>query len=181
MEAYIDQIKRRRLHRRHRGMHHRRRAGRIGDHVQYDRKLDGRIAQGVMSINAFKGVEVGIGFEAGQLPGSQVHDEIMYSEDRGYHRATNRLGGFEGGMTNGMPIVVRGVMKPIPTLYKPLQSVDIDTKEAFTAQVERSDACAVPAASVVMEHVVTWEVAKAFLRSLAVIRWKKFMRITRTT
>lgn len=138
----------------------------LGSHVQYDRKLDGRIAQGVMSINAFKGVEVGIGFEAGQLPGSQVHDEIMYSEDRGYHRATNRLGGFEGGMTNGMPIVVRGVMKPIPTLYKPLQSVDIDTKEAFTAQVERSDACAVPAASVVMEHVVTWEVAKAFLEKL---------------
>lgn len=135
----------------------------LGSHVQYDRKLDGRIAQGVMSINAFKGVEVGIGFEAGQLPGSQVHDEIMYSEERGYHRATNRLGGFEGGMTNGMPIVVRGVMKPIPTLYKPLQSVDIDTKEAFTAQVERSDACAVPAASVVMEHVVTWEVTKAFL------------------
>lgn len=135
----------------------------LGSHVQYDRKLDGRIAQGVMSINAFKGVEVGIGFEAGQLPGSQVHDEIMYSEERGYHRATNRLGGFEGGMTNGMPIVVRGVMKPIPTLYKPLQSVDIDTKEAFTAQVERSDACAVPAASVVMEHVVTWEIAKAFL------------------
>ncbi|MGE7824478.1 chorismate synthase [Paenibacillus sp. NPDC093718] len=135
----------------------------LGSHVQYDRKLDGRIAQGVMSINAFKGVEVGIGFEAGQLPGSQVHDEIMYSEERGYHRATNRLGGFEGGMTNGMPIVVRGVMKPIPTLYKPLQSVDIDTREAFTAQVERSDACAVPAASVVMEHVVTWEVAKAFL------------------
>lgn len=135
----------------------------LGSHVQYDRKLDGRIAQGVMSINAFKGVEVGIGFEAGELRGSQVHDEILYTEERGYHRATNRLGGFEGGMTNGMPIVVRGVMKPIPTLYKPLQSVDIDTKEAFTAQVERSDACAVPAASVVMEHVVTWEVAKAFL------------------
>lgn len=135
----------------------------LGSHVQYDRKLDGRIAQGVMSINAFKGVEVGIGFESGELRGSKVHDEIMYSEERGYHRASNRLGGFEGGMTNGMPIVVRGVMKPIPTLYKPLQSVDIDTKEAFTAQVERSDACAVPAASVVMEHVVTWEVAKAFL------------------
>lgn len=135
----------------------------LGSHVQYDRKLDGRIAQGVMSINAFKGVEVGIGFEAGTIRGSQVHDEIMYSEERGYYRASNRLGGFEGGMTNGMPIVVRGVMKPIPTLYKPLQSVDIDTKEAFTAQVERSDACAVPAASVVMEHVVAWEAAKAFL------------------
>lgn len=135
----------------------------LGSHVQYDRKLDGRIAQAVMSINAFKGVEIGIGFEAGTLPGSQVHDEIMYSEERGYYRASNRLGGFEGGMTNGMPLVVRGVMKPIPTLYKPLQSVDIDTKEPFTAQVERSDACAVPAASVVLEHVVAWEVAKAFL------------------
>jgi chorismate synthase len=135
----------------------------LGSHVQYDRKLDARIAQGVMSINAFKGVEIGIGFEAGVLRGSQVHDEILYNEDLGYHRASNRLGGFEGGMTNGMPLVVRGVMKPIPTLYKPLQSVDIDTKEAFTAQVERSDACAVPAASVVMEHVVAWEVAKAFL------------------
>ncbi|WP_211745013.1 chorismate synthase [Paenibacillus sp. Marseille-Q4541] len=135
----------------------------LGSYVQYDRKLDGRIAQGVMSINAFKGVEIGIGFEAGTIPGSQVHDEILHTEDKGYHRATNRLGGFEGGVTNGMPIVVRGVMKPIPTLYKPLQSVDIDTKEPFTAQVERSDACAVPAASVVMEHVVAWEVAKAFL------------------
>lgn len=135
----------------------------LGSHVQYDRKLDGRIAQAVMSINAFKGVEIGIGFEAGRLPGSKVHDEILYSEERGYHRASNRLGGLEGGMTNGMPIVVRGVMKPIPTLYKPLQSVDIDTKEPFAAQVERSDACAVPAASVVLEHVVAWEVAKAFL------------------
>ncbi|MGF9699152.1 MULTISPECIES: chorismate synthase [Paenibacillus] len=135
----------------------------LGSHVQYDRKLDARIAQGVMSINAFKGVEIGIGFEAGTIRGSQVHDEIIHTEERGYHRATNRLGGFEGGMTNGMPVVVRGVMKPIPTLYKPLQSVDIDTKEAFTAQVERSDACAVPAASVVMEHVVAWEIAKAFL------------------
>lgn len=135
----------------------------LGSHVQYDRKLDARIAQGVMSINAFKGVEIGIGFEAGTIRGSQVHDEILHTDERGYHRATNRLGGFEGGMTNGMPVVVRGVMKPIPTLYKPLQSVDIDTKEAFTAQVERSDACAVPAASVVMEHVVAWEIAKAFL------------------
>jgi chorismate synthase len=135
----------------------------LGSYVQYDRKLDARIAQGVMSINAFKGVEIGIGFEAGTIRGSQVHDEILYTEERGYHRATNRLGGFEGGMTNGMPVVVRGVMKPIPTLYKPLQSVDIDTKEAFSAQVERSDACAVPAASVVMEHVVAWEIAKAFL------------------
>jgi len=135
----------------------------LGSHVQWDRKLDGRIAQAVMSINAFKGVEIGIGFEAGRRPGSQVHDPIMYSPERGYYRASNNLGGFEGGMTNGEPIVVRGVMKPIPTLYKPLASVDIDTKEPFAAQVERSDACAVPAASVVMEHVVAWEVARAFL------------------
>ncbi|MCJ8011082.1 chorismate synthase [Paenibacillus sp. KQZ6P-2] len=135
----------------------------LGSYVQYDRKLDGRIAQAVMSINAFKGVEIGIGFEAGVLRGSQVHDEIMHENGRGFYRASNRLGGFEGGMTNGMPVVVRGVMKPIPTLYKPLRSVDIDTKEPFTAQVERSDACAVPAASVVMEHVVAWEIAKAFL------------------
>lgn len=135
----------------------------LGSYVQYDRKLDGRIAQAVMSINAFKGIEIGIGFEAGEMLGSQVHDEILYDKERGYHRRTNRLGGFEGGVTNGMPIVVRGVMKPIPTLYKPLQSIDIDTKEVFTAQVERSDACAVPAASVVLESVVAWEVAKAFL------------------
>ncbi|GGF75160.1 chorismate synthase [Paenibacillus albidus] len=135
----------------------------LGSHVQADRKLDSAIAGAVMSINAFKGVEIGIGFEAGKLRGSQVHDEIMYDAARGYYRASNRLGGFEGGMTNGMPVVVRGVMKPIPTLYKPLQSVDIDTKEAFTAQVERSDACAVPAACVVLENVVAWELAKAFL------------------
>lgn len=135
----------------------------LGSHVQWDRKLDGRIAQAVVSINAFKGCEIGIGFEAAKLRGSKVHDEIMYNEEQGFYRATNRLGGFEGGMTTGEQIVVRGVMKPIPTLYKPLQSVDIDTKEAFTAQVERSDACAVPAASVVMESVVVWEVAKAFL------------------
>lgn len=135
----------------------------LGSHVHYDRKLDGRIAQAVMSINAFKGVEIGIGFRAGQLCGSQVHDEILYSTEMGYTRVSNRLGGFEGGMTNGMPIVTRGVMKPIPTLYKPLRSVDIDTKESFAAQVERSDICAVPAASVVMEHVIIWEVAKAFL------------------
>jgi chorismate synthase len=135
----------------------------LGSHVQYDRKLDSKIAMAVMSINAFKGVEIGIGFEAANLPGSQVHDEIIWNEKEGYKRKTNRLGGFEGGMTNGMPIVVKGVMKPIPTLYKPLESVDIDTKETFTASIERSDSCAVPAAGVVAESVVSWEVAKAFL------------------
>ncbi|WP_128894439.1 chorismate synthase [Longirhabdus pacifica] len=135
----------------------------LGSHVQYDRKLDARIAQAVVSINAFKGCEIGIGFEAAERRGSQVHDEILYDEDKGFHRASNNAGGFEGGMTTGEPIVVRGVMKPIPTLYKPLKSVDIDNKEEFTAQVERSDSCAVPAASVVMEHVVAWEVARAFM------------------
>lgn len=135
----------------------------LGSHVQWDRKLDARIAQAVVSIQAFKGCEIGIGFEAGTIKGSKVHDEILYNDERGFHRGSNRAGGFEGGMTTGEQIVVRGVMKPIPTLYKPLRSVDIDTKEAFEAQVERSDACAVPAASVVMENVVAWEVARAFL------------------
>jgi chorismate synthase len=135
----------------------------LGSHAQWDRKLDGRIAQAVVSINAFKGVEFGLGFEAGRRLGSEVHDEIMWSEEKGFYRATNRLGGFEGGMTTGEPIVVRGVMKPIPTLYKPLQSVDIDTKEPFEASIERSDSCAVPAACVVMENVVAWEVAQALL------------------
>ncbi|MBM0064644.1 chorismate synthase [Alkalicoccobacillus gibsonii] len=137
----------------------------LGSHVQYDRKLDAKIAGAVMSINAFKGVEIGIGFEAARLPGSRVHDEILWTEEDGYTRKTNNLGGFEGGMTNGMPIVVKGVMKPIPTLYKPLQSVDIDTKEPFQASIERSDSCAVPAASVVAEAVVAWEVANALLET----------------
>ncbi|MFD0680916.1 MULTISPECIES: chorismate synthase [unclassified Paenibacillus] len=135
----------------------------LGSHVQWDRKLDGRIAQAVLSIQAFKGCEIGIGFEAAKLRGSKVHDEIMYEEGRGFYRASNRAGGFEGGMTTGEPIVVRGVMKPISTLYKALQSVDIDSKEAFTAQVERSDTCAVPAAGVILENIVAWEVANAFL------------------
>lgn len=135
----------------------------LGSHVHYDRKLDGRIAQAVMSINAFKGVEFGLGFEAAERFGSQVHDEIVRDEKNGYSRKTNNLGGFEGGMTTGMPIVVRGVMKPIPTLYKPLNSVDIKTKEPFAASIERTDNCAVPAASVVAEAVVAWEVANAFL------------------
>jgi chorismate synthase len=116
-----------------------------------------------VSINAFKGVEFGIGFEAAKRPGSEVHDEITWSKERGFSRATNRLGGFEGGMTTGQPLIIRGVMKPIPTLYKPLMSVDIDTKEPFAASIERSDSCAVPAASVVAENVVAWEVAQALL------------------
>jgi len=135
----------------------------VGSYVHYDRKLDSKIAGAIVSINAFKGVEFGIGFEAGSLPGSEVHDEIAYSEEQGYYRLSNRAGGFEGGMTTGMPIVVRAVMKPIPTLYKPLKSVDIETKEVYEASIERSDSCAVPAASVVAEHIVAWEVAKAII------------------
>lgn len=135
----------------------------IGSYVHYDRKLDGKMAAAMMSINAFKGVEFGLGFEMARLPGSKVHDEILWNEQQGYTRSTNNLGGFEGGMTTGMPIVVRGVMKPIPTLYKPLQSVDIDTKEPFQASIERSDSCAVPAASIVAEHVIAWEAANALL------------------
>ena len=126
----------------------------LGSFVQWDKKLDAKIAQGVVSINAFKGVELGLGFEAGRRKGSQVMDEILWSEQDGYTRRTNHLGGFEGGMTNGEPIIVRGVMKPIPTLYKPLMSVDIETHEPYKATVERSDPTALPAAGVVMEAVV---------------------------
>ena len=135
----------------------------VGSYVHYDRKLDAKLAAAMLSINAFKGVEFGLGFEMARRKGSEVHDEIIWSEEEGYTRATNRLGGLEGGMSTGMPIVVRGVMKPIPTLYKPLQSVDIETKEPFKASVERSDSCAVPAASVVAEHVIAWEIANAIL------------------
>jgi chorismate synthase len=135
----------------------------VGSYVHYDRKLDSKLAGAMVSINAFKGVEFGIGFEAAKKPGSEVHDEIAWDPELGYYRKTNRLGGFEGGMTTGMPIVVRGVMKPIPTLYKPLQSVDIDTKEPFAASIERSDSCAVPAAAVVAESVIAWEIATAIV------------------
>ncbi|MGG1399501.1 chorismate synthase [Bacillus salipaludis] len=135
----------------------------VGSYVHYDRKLDAKLAAAIVGINAFKGVEIGIGFEAARKPGSEVHDEIAWSEEKGYYRVTNRLGGFEGGMTTGMPIVVRGVMKPIPTLYKPLMSVDIESKEPFTASIERSDSCAVPAAAVVAENAVAWELASALV------------------
>ncbi|HFG0289965.1 TPA: chorismate synthase [Staphylococcus aureus] len=135
----------------------------VGSYVHYDRKLDGRIAQGVVSINAFKGVSFGEGFKAAEKPGSKIQDEILYNTELGYYRGSNHLGGLEGGMSNGMPIIVNGVMKPIPTLYKPLNSVDINTKEDFKATIERSDSCAVPAASIVCEHVVAFEIAKALL------------------
>lgn len=137
----------------------------LGSYVQWDRKLDGKIAQIMLSINAFKGVEFGIGFEAAHQPGSKVMDEIVWNN--GYSRTSNHLGGFEGGMTNGEQIIVRGIMKPIPTLYKPLMSVDIDTKEPYKASVERSDSTAVPAASVVAEHVVATVLAEEILEKFS--------------
>ena len=139
----------------------------LGSYVQWDKKLDAKIAQGGVSINAFKGVEFGVGFEAGRLKGSQVMDEILWSEEDGFTRRTNNLGGFEGGMTNGQPIVVRGVMKPIPTLYKPLMSVDIETHEPYKATVERSDPTALPAAGVVMESVVATVLATEVLEKFS--------------
>ena len=139
----------------------------LGSYVQWDKKLDAKIAQGVVSINAFKGVEFGVGFEAGRLKGSQVMDEILWSEEDGFTRRTNNLGGFEGGMTNGQPIVVRVVMKPIPTLYKPLMSVDIETHEPYKATVERSDPTALPAAGVVMESVVATVLATEVLEKFS--------------
>ena len=133
----------------------------IGSYVHYDRKLDGAIAGAVMSIQAIKGVEIGIGFEAADLSGSLVHDEIKF--DNGFSRMTNRAGGIEGGMSNGEPIRVRAAMKPIPTLYTPLRTVDINNKDEKKASVERSDVCAVPACAVVVESAVAFEIAKAFL------------------
>jgi chorismate synthase len=141
----------------------------LGSHVQWDRRLDARLSAAVMSIQAFKGVEIGAGFEAARRPGSQIHDEIFFDKERagqggsGFYRKSNNAGGLEGGISNGEEIVVRGAMKPIPTLYTPLQSVDIVTKEPYKATVERSDVCAVPAASVVAEAVVAIEVANAFM------------------
>ena len=133
----------------------------LGSYQQYDRKLDANIAFSAMSIQAIKGVEIGLGFECANRPGSSVHDMIYY--DNKFMRKTNNAGGIEGGMSNGEPIVVRAAMKPIPTLYNPLDTVEINTKESKQASVERSDVCAVYAASVVLESVVAFEIAKAFL------------------
>ena len=138
----------------------------LGSHIQWDRRIDGRIAQAIMSIQAIKGVEIGLGFEASRRFGSQVHDEIGYETGRGYFRLSNNLGGTEGGITNGMPIVVRAAMKPIPTLKNPLKSVDINTKEEIKAGKERSDVVAVPAASVVGEAMLSIVLADALLEKL---------------
>jgi chorismate synthase len=135
----------------------------LGSHVHWDRRLDARIAYAVMSIPAIKGVEMGLGFEAAQRRGSQVHDEIYYEAGTGFYRKTNNAGGTEGGISNGEPIVVKAAMKPIPTLSQPLNSVDFISKEAFQASKERADVCAVPAAGVVGEAVVAVQIANAFL------------------
>lgn len=148
----------------------------LGSYVQWDRKLDARLAMALMSIQAIKGVEVGIGFDAARRPGSRVHDQIGYdAATREYRHEGNNAGGIEGGMSNGEPIIVRAAMKPIPTLYKPLRSIDMRSHEPFEATVERSDTCAVPAALVVAEAVVAIEIADAMLEkfggdSLAEIR-----------
>ncbi|NOY30522.1 MAG: chorismate synthase, partial [Planctomycetes bacterium] len=141
----------------------------LGTHAQWDRKLDGRLAQAVMAVQAIKGVEIGLGFEAARRPGSQVHDPIQYDKSRrdtptlGYERPTNNAGGIEAGMTNGQPIVIRAAKKPISTLAKPLASVNLDTKQPEEASYERSDVCAVSAASVIIESVVAFEVARALI------------------
>jgi chorismate synthase len=147
----------------------------LGTHTQWDRKLDGRLAQALMSIQAIKGVEIGLGFEMARRRGSQVHDEIFFDPAKmvsegtprivptGFYRGSNNSGGTEGGMTNGAPLVVRVAMKPISTLMSPLQSVDLRSKQPADASVERSDVCAAPAAAVVGESVVAFELANAFL------------------
>jgi chorismate synthase len=136
----------------------------LGSHVQWDRKLDANIARALMSIQAIKGVETGLGFEAARRFGSQVHDEILPAgKEHLLQRASNNAGGFEGGMTNGQPVVVRAAMKPLSTLMKPMRSVDIKTREEVKATVERSDVCAAPAAAVIGEAVVATELAKALL------------------
>lgn len=135
----------------------------LGSYVAADTKLDAKLAAAIVGINAFKGVEFGDGFEFAHHPGSEGMDEIFWNDDQGFFRKTNHLGGFEGGMTNGQPIVVKAVMKPIPTLYKPLMSVDVKTKENYKANVERSDTTAVTAAAVVAEAMVAIELAKALL------------------
>jgi chorismate synthase len=136
----------------------------LGSHVSWEERLDGRLAMALCSIQAIKGVSIGDGFAIAGVPGSQAHDEIFYSAERGYYRETNRAGGLEGGMTTGAPLVVRAAMKPLPTLTKPLRSVDIDTHEPAQALRERTDSCTVPAAAVVGEAMVAFVLADAYRR-----------------
>lgn len=162
----------------------------LGSHTQWDKKLDGRLAQAVMSVQAIKGVEIGLGFEAARRRGSEVHDCIRYDPAQastntlGYVRPTNHAGGIEGGMSNAQPIVIRAAMKPISTLARPLESINLKTKQPEAAAYERSDVCAVSAASVILENVVALEIARAMVDkfggdSLAEMqaRWTLFHRM----
>lgn len=141
----------------------------LGTHAQWDRKLDGRLAQAVMAIQAIKGVEIGLGFEAARQPGSKVHDPIHFEQSQkntrtfGFSRSSNHAGGLEAGMTNSQPIILRAAMKPISTLARPLESVNLKTKEPEVAAYERSDVCAISAASVIVENVVAFEMAAALI------------------
>lgn len=135
----------------------------LGSYTQFDKKIDGELAMHLMSVQAIKGVEIGIGFEVANNPGSVVMDEVYYDNESGIKRNTNHLGGIEGGMTTGEELVIRCAMKPIPTLYKPLKSININTLESYSASIERSDNCAVPACSVVCENVVAFVICKYFL------------------
>jgi len=149
----------------------------LGSHVQWDRRLDGRIAQAMMSINAVKGVEIGAGFSLASLRGSQAHDVIEFDKaERKWHHATNRAGGIEGGMSNGEPIVVNAVVKPIPTLAKPLPSVDLKTGEVVQAHVERSDVCVVPAAGVIGEAMLAIVLADTLLEKFGGDHLKETLR-----
>jgi chorismate synthase len=133
----------------------------LGSHVHWDRKLEARLCWAMMSIQAMKGIEIGMGFDMARKPGSQVHDELFHDKKQGFYRETNNAGGFEGGMTTGEPIVVSVAMKPISTLMKPLRSVNVETKEALKAEVIRSDVTAVPAAGVAAEAIAAFEIALA--------------------
>ncbi|MDZ7370472.1 MAG: chorismate synthase [candidate division KSB1 bacterium] len=138
----------------------------LGSHVHWDRKLDGRLAGAVMSINAIKSVEIGLGKEVAERFGDQVHDELFYEAGKGYYRLRNHAGGIEGGMSNGEPIVVRAAMKPLPTMVTPLRSVDVGTKSPAAAHYERADVCAVPAAAVVGEAMVALVLADALMEKI---------------
>ncbi|MFO0899727.1 MAG: chorismate synthase [Pirellulales bacterium] len=164
----------------------------LGSHAQWNRKLDGRLAQAVMSVQAIKGVEIGLGFEAARRPGSQVHDPILFDEAQresstlGYARPTNNAGGLEAGMTNGQPLVLRAAKKPISTLRKPLDSISLETKQPEAASYERSDVCAISAASVIVENVVAFEIAAALVEKFGgdslpemLARYELFQRMAR--
>lgn len=164
----------------------------LGTHAQWDRKLDGKLAQAVMAVQAIKGVEIGMGFEAATLRGSQVHDGIRFEQDQqstpnlGYTRTTNNAGGLEAGMTNGQPLVIRAAKKPISTLMTPLESINMETKEPSKASYERSDVCALSAASIIIENVVAFEIAAAMVDKFGgdsiqemLARWELFQKMAR--